>query len=101
MPSYRFSFRDRYGDCREEVGWLALSDDDEALTFGEAIIRDLQGGHAMPYAGWTMYITKNARLIGRLSFRQRKCWVADIYFLIDGTIASGIVCPTLDQGACE
>ena len=53
MPSYRFSFRDRYGDCREEVGRLALSDD-EALTFGEAIIRDLQGGHAMPYAGWTM-----------------------------------------------
>jgi hypothetical protein len=48
MPSYRFSFRDRYGDCREEVGRLALSDDDEALTFGEAIIRDLQGGHAMP-----------------------------------------------------
>ena len=68
MPSYRFSFRDRYGDCREEVGRLALSDDDEALAFGEAIIRDLQGGHAMPYAGWIMYITESARLIGRLSF---------------------------------
>jgi hypothetical protein len=44
----------------KEVGRLALSDDDEALTFGEAIIRDLQGGHAMPYAGWTMYITESA-----------------------------------------
>jgi hypothetical protein len=62
MPSYRFSFRDRYGDCREEVGRLALSDADETLTFGEAIIQDLQGGHAMPYAGWTMYITESARL---------------------------------------
>jgi hypothetical protein len=33
--------------------------------------------------------------------RWRKCWVADIYFPIDGTIASGIVCPGLDQGASE
>jgi hypothetical protein len=37
--NYRFSFRDDDGDHREEVGWLALSGDDEALAFGEAIIR--------------------------------------------------------------
>ena len=102
MPSYRFSFRDRYGDCREEVGRLALSDADETLTFGEAIIQDLQGGHAMPYAGWTMYITESARLHWKANVpRQRKCRVPDIYFPIDGTITSGIVCPALDQGASE
>jgi hypothetical protein len=38
-------------DHREEVGWLALSGDDEALAFGAAIIRDLQRGDADPYAG--------------------------------------------------
>jgi hypothetical protein len=40
VPSYRF------GDCREEVGRLELADDDEALAFGEAIIRDLKRGDA-------------------------------------------------------
>jgi hypothetical protein len=68
MPSYRFSFRDHYGNCREQVGRLELPDDDEALDFGEAIIRDLQDGDAMPYAGWIMCITESARLVGMLSF---------------------------------
>jgi hypothetical protein len=68
VPSYRFSFRDHYGDCREEVGRLELPDDDEALAFGEAIILDLQDGDAMPYAGWIMCITESARLLGMLSF---------------------------------
>jgi hypothetical protein len=67
MPSYRFSFRDTYGDHREEVGCLTLSDDADALAFGEAIIGDLLRGDATPYAGWTMYITESARLAGRLS----------------------------------
>jgi hypothetical protein len=67
MQNYRFSFRDHGGDDREELGCLALFDDNEALAFGEAIIRDLQRGDAAPYAGWTMYITESARLVGGLS----------------------------------
>jgi hypothetical protein len=68
VPSYRFSFRDHYGNCREEIGRLELPDDDEALAFGEAIIRDLKRGDAVPYAGWMMYITESARLLGMLPF---------------------------------
>jgi hypothetical protein len=67
VQSYRFSFRAHDGDHREDVGWLALSGDDEALAFGEAIIRDLRRGDADPYAGWIMYVTERARVVGRLS----------------------------------
>jgi hypothetical protein len=66
MPDYRFSLLDRHGDHREEAGCLALPDDDEALAFGAAIVRDLSGG-TMSYADWTIYITESARLVGWLT----------------------------------
>jgi hypothetical protein len=67
MPIYRFSLLKHYGDGREEVGCLALSDDDDAKAFGRAIIRDLLRDAPTPYARWTMYVAEGARLIGSLS----------------------------------
>jgi hypothetical protein len=66
MPNYRFALLDRHGDHREEAGCLALPDDDEALAFGAAIVRDLSAG-ATSYADWTIYITESARLVGGLT----------------------------------
>jgi hypothetical protein len=91
MPSYRFSLRDHYGNDREEVGWLALSDDDDARAFGRATIRDLLCDNPTPYVGWTMYVTERARLVGSLSIPANvKSSLPDIYFPTDGTIGSKI-----------
>ena len=67
MPNYRFALLDRHGDHREEAGCLALPDDDEALAFGAAIVRDLSAGGPLSYADWTIYITESARLVGWLT----------------------------------
>jgi hypothetical protein len=70
MLNYRFSIHNADGSEREEVGLTALRDDVAALTFGNAIIRDLMNSDAAHYAGWAMNITKGGHAVCHLPFRS-------------------------------
>lgn len=65
MPSYRFSIRDETGNNRENDG---LAEDDEAVNFGNGVIRDLLEGNVMRYTRWTMDITQSQRAMIGMPF---------------------------------
>ena len=47
---------------------MALADDDEALVFGKAVIRDLLYGNAMRYTRWVMDVTQGGRAVVGIPF---------------------------------
>ncbi len=66
MHCYHFALRNDVGD-REDLGYLAMNDDTEALDFGRDIIRDITQNHAPVYAGSVMEITAGRRLVGSIA----------------------------------
>jgi hypothetical protein len=83
MLTYRFVLRNDGGRRVEGLGSMGLTDDDEALTFGKRVIRDLMLGDQR-FAGWMMDITAGERPVGSIPlelFRPRagsddtKVWV--------------------------
>ena len=77
MLAYHFCLRNDVGD-NEELGYLAMADDDAALDFGRDLIRDITRQHAAAYTGSVMEITEGERAVGSVpldieaSQRQKK-----------------------------
>jgi hypothetical protein len=65
MSIYCFVLRSRAGGV-ESLGCLPLPDDSEAVTFGEAVMRESAEGSSAPYAGAVMEVTDGARTVGRI-----------------------------------
>jgi hypothetical protein len=66
MHAYHFTLRND-GAQVDDLGFMGLADDDEALVFGKQVIRDLKGGDRN-YAGWIMDITEGERPVGNIPF---------------------------------
>jgi hypothetical protein len=66
MLAYHFTLRND-GAQVDDLGFMGLADDDEALVFGKQVIRDLKGGDRN-YAGWIMDITEGERPVGNIPF---------------------------------
>jgi hypothetical protein len=49
----------------EDLGFMSLAGDGDALAFGKQVILDLMHGDRK-YAGWIMDITEGERPVGRL-----------------------------------
>jgi hypothetical protein len=68
MPSYRFSIHGNGRHSRENAGWMTLADDDEAVAFAKAVIRDLLHGNAMRYTRSIMDVTQGERAVVGIPF---------------------------------
>jgi hypothetical protein len=66
MRAYRFKIHN--GTESENLGILALADDDDAIAFGKSNIRDLMAGAAKQYSGWVMDITEGERVVCNIPF---------------------------------
>ncbi len=62
MAAYHFALRNPVGDY-EDLGYLAMPNDDAALAFGHDVVRDILREHAPAYAGSVMEITQGERTI--------------------------------------
>ena len=65
MPSYHYALRNDVND-HEELGYLAMLNDEEALSFGHDVVRDILREHAASYAGSVMEITERNRAVGSI-----------------------------------
>jgi hypothetical protein len=63
---FHYSIWDKDGCHREDTGSVALTDNDEALNFGRAVVRDLMRGNIATYAGWTVNVVQGKRTIGKI-----------------------------------
>lgn len=68
MLAYHFRVRND-GARVDDLGFMTLVDDGEALDFGQQVIRDLMGGDRN-YSGWIMDITEGERLVGNIPFNR-------------------------------
>jgi hypothetical protein len=64
MSIYRFVLRNPGGRV-EELGFMPLSDDKEAVAFGETVIRDMVEGNPTQ-AGAVMEVTDDERTVGTI-----------------------------------
>lgn len=76
MPAYHFTLRDAAGH-NEDLGFIDLRDDKEAIAFGQDVITDILHEGAAPYAESAMDITAGMRFVDALAFdmntnRQKK-----------------------------
>jgi hypothetical protein len=74
MITYHFAVHSKRAGI-EDLGFMTLANDSEAITFGEQIIRDLTQRDAMPFADWTMGIIEGKRAVCSIPFdagRQKK-----------------------------
>ncbi len=65
MRAYHFALRNDAGD-NEDLGYLALPDDDAALAGGGKVIRDIMSGHTPSYSGSIMEIIEGQRVLGAI-----------------------------------
>jgi len=65
MSIYRFVLRNHGGQV-EELGYMPLPDDGEAVAFGESVARELAAENPRPYAGSVMEVTDGERAIGSI-----------------------------------
>ena len=65
MPSYRYVLHNGATQT-ETLGAIALSDDAEAIAFGERVMRDMT--HPASYAGCAMKIMDGERTAGEVLF---------------------------------
>jgi hypothetical protein len=67
MLTYYFAVHSK-GAGVEDLGFMAMADEGEALAFGKAVIRDIMRGNARQYADWAMDITVGKRVVGSIPF---------------------------------
>lgn len=67
MPAYHFAIRNAAAD-REDLGYLALVNDDEAFYLAQNMIRETMAGAGDQYAGAAMVITEGARHVDSIPF---------------------------------
>ena len=67
MSHYYFVIRGRASES-EDLGGMSLSDDGEALAFGERVIRDLMREDARQYIGSIISVTEGQRAVGSIAF---------------------------------
>lgn len=65
MRYYHFALDDGTGP--EDLGGMALVDDNEAIAFGKQVIQDLKS-YADQYARWSMGITEGERIVDTIHF---------------------------------
>jgi hypothetical protein len=74
MIIYHFAVHNN-GTGFEDLGFMTLADDSEALVFGQRVIRDMTRRNAKQYAGWSMESAQGKRAVHSLPFdvgRQKK-----------------------------
>ena len=67
MPCYSFSIQNADGSDRENVGCIALRDDDEARAFGVAMIWDMRDAATL-YEGCIMHVADGKRRVSTFSW---------------------------------
>jgi hypothetical protein len=72
MLAYSFVVRNSDATEIERLGGMALADDGKALTFGKQVIQDLMRGGAEQYAGWTMDVAQDERVVASIPFNQKE-----------------------------
>jgi hypothetical protein len=65
---YHFVLRSRAGQV-EELGFMPLVDDREAVAFAETVIQDLAEGSPTLHAGSVMEVTSGERSVGSIRSR--------------------------------
>ena len=65
MSIYRFVLRHPGGQV-EELGFLPLPDDREAVAFGKTVGRELVQGAPTPHTGLVMVVTEDERPVGKI-----------------------------------
>jgi len=68
VHDYSFSIRNGDGSDREFLGRIELQNDEDALGFGNDVIRDMLRDNVNQYASWTMYILEKERLACIVAF---------------------------------
>ena len=68
MRHYSFAIH-KNGTSIEELVGAPLENDDEALSLGRRIILDLMQTDAEKYAGCTLNITEDERVVGNIFFK--------------------------------
>ena len=58
--------RNRNGSVEEDLGWLTFSDESEAVNHARRVIADLVRDGAREYAGWTLDVLENDRVIAAI-----------------------------------
>ena len=72
VRNYLFIFDNNDGSGREETGQIELSDDDEAIAFGEQVIREMMQGSSQQYQGCAMEVYEGGRTVCRIPLRSHK-----------------------------
>jgi len=67
MLSYHFTLR-HDESSQEDLGYLAMANDDEALAFGRDVIRDIVRDHTPTYTSSALEITEGTRAVGSVAF---------------------------------
>jgi len=65
MSIYRFVLRNPAGQV-EELGFLPLPDDREAVAFGKTVGRELAQGKPASHTGSFMVVTEDERPVGKI-----------------------------------
>jgi hypothetical protein len=65
MSIYRFVLRNANGEV-EQLGFMPLPDDKEAVAFGETMVRELVEGNPTPYVDSVMEVSDGGRAVGNI-----------------------------------
>ena len=65
MNIYRF-FMHNPGGQVEELGFMPLLDDSEAVAFGETMVRDLVRENSSPYADSVVEVSEGGRTVSNI-----------------------------------
>jgi hypothetical protein len=68
MPCYQFAARTEDSQV-EKLGVMDLRHDGDALSFADAIIRDLMHTHPAVYGSWTLDIVEDERQVASVAFK--------------------------------
>ena len=72
MPAYHFAPRDDAGH-NEDLGFIDLRDDEDAVAFGQEVIEDLLQMSDPKLVGSTLDITERKRQVDRLNI-EHEAW---------------------------
>jgi hypothetical protein len=78
MPPYHFALRNDV-NANENLGYIELANDDEALEFGRETVRLITLDHLAQYSGSVMEITEGNRTVGNISLECAESFVQKKY----------------------